>query len=144
MPFNGLRHSIAGEIDWKAMRKALTEMSMRAHLPEYPDKLIKKIKLGSALYFSCCDGFVIIELKKASEKTVCLVSAAYSKSGFAMQKYSLQINQIAKIIGCEYLEFWTCRTGFERLAPQFDFEKQKTVRLDNGVQFTVWRKDCGR
>lgn len=121
------------------LQSILNGMALRAGAPSVPAIIIQKINDGRAIYLENFEAFVVIEFKVAANKTVCLVSAAYSKAGDAMRKYSSQISDFTKTIGCEYLEFWTCRTGFERLAPQYGFEKHG---VEN--QFTVWRKYCGR
>lgn len=76
-------------------------------------------------------GFVVLRPGVLDGRKFVEVLAAFTREPVdAIRVYGESIRRLATVIGAEYLEFWTARQGFERLAPRNGWEKA----------FTVWRQ----
>jgi len=117
-------------IDFERLETDLNRIALSAGLPKSTQSIIKRIKREEAFLLSSGQGFVIIQSVTQDGEKICIVLAAYSIEEDSFVKYEPQVEHFARSLGCEYLDFWTHRKGFSRLAPKRGYKQQ----------FTVWRK----
>jgi hypothetical protein len=67
-----------------------------------------------------------------------LVWAAATSAPVNRALASQEIDRLCRETGAAFIEFWTVRTGFNRIAPQFGYQQRPDVW--RGVPITVWKK----
>lgn len=79
--------------------------------------------------------FTVLKPIVRGDENGVLVWVAYAKHPQAIARHQYDVEQLSKQINATFLEFWTKRQGFERVAPRYGYV---TDRVEDG--YTVWRK----
>jgi len=87
-----------------------------------------------AFLFLATDGFVILRPRHQQQTHYIDVSAAYCDSGNALLKYQQHIINLASCGNAKYIEFYTVRKGFNRIAPKYKWQYSGKYQ-----HFVIWR-----
>lgn len=105
--------------------------------PSLLDEISASCRSEEAFYFVDDNGFVVLKpIVSNGVSGVLIWTAFHACRG---REYLLDIDQLALEIGASFLEFWSYRRGFERVAPALGYHLADTV-LRNGVTLAIWRK----
>ena len=101
--------------------------------PEWrPEDIYMAVRMGAATLWmdpQVEDGFAILQVKPDAFKDIkaLLVWVAYYQGGDGVSEYLPEIEKMARDFGCQRVEFWSPRRGFERLAEKAGYKIANVV-----------------
>lgn len=131
---SGLR--LADFSDWEPwLGNHIVDIGQDCNRPHLHNDIKNACLNKRAFLFVAPVGFVVLKPRAKDGVKSVLVWVAYSNSGTAISDYSDDIEDLARETGSFYLDFYTVRRGFDRMAPRLGWSRE-------GVEddFTVWRK----
>lgn len=99
------------------------------------DRIQEALHERRAFFFESPDGFAV--LKPMAYRKL-LVWVAWSRHSCDRGLYGDEIEQLARDIEADSLEFWSNRRGFHRIAPHFGYRPTESEWC--GQPITIWRK----
>ena len=87
------------------------------------DDIDKACSDERAFLFVASDGFIVLRPRHQRQQTYIDVPVAYCKGGKALERYQPTVIQLAQMGNAEFVQFYTARKGFDRLAKRLGWSK---------------------
>lgn len=113
----------------------LKAIGSKVNDPDLFERIRKACLNRRAFLFEGPEGFTV--LRPITGPAV-LSWASYTREKADLATYQKEVELLSKEIGAKWIEFWTVRPGFKRVATKLGY----TSREDTwkGVPVTVWKK----
>ncbi|MBM7070870.1 hypothetical protein JQC92_02290 [Shewanella sp. 202IG2-18] len=102
--------------------------------PDLFETINKACSDERAFLFLAPDGFIVLRPRHCRQQTFISVPVAYCEGGKALERYQGEVINLSRMGKAEFVQFYTARKGFDRLALKLGWSKFGCHR-----NLAIWR-----